>query len=239
MESSFCIKAVEEAFSKNDKQEIFNTDQGTQFTSEAFTVMLKQHGIGISMDGKGRRRDKVFVGRVWKSIKYEEVYHHAYEAVQEARNSIGKYLDFYNSSRPHSSLDGFTPDQIYFNRLRNRWQPEQNQGCRCAATYRMSYSRHGESVGPMGKEMPGTGTSRSQRSSASTSSNRLFLGGLLSSSVSNSRIVASPTQPLFHRDSEPVNIPRQWSTRPMVWTIRQGTKGISRIEAGEVPSVGS
>jgi putative transposase len=117
MESSFCVEALEEALSKNEKPEIFNTDQGSQFTSEAFTGRLKKEGISISMDGKGRWRDNVFVERVWKSIKYEEVYLHAYESVQQARESIGRYLEFYNSVRPHSSLDGFTPDQVYFNRL--------------------------------------------------------------------------------------------------------------------------
>jgi putative transposase len=117
LETNFCIEALEEALSSNEKPEIFNTDQGSQFTSDDFTGLLKKHGIKISMDGKGRWRDNVFVERVWKSIKYEEVYLHAYETVQEARISIGKYLEFYNSTRPHSSLDGFTPDQVYFNRL--------------------------------------------------------------------------------------------------------------------------
>ena len=86
MDASFCIEALEEALSKNEKPEIFNTDQGSQFTSEAFTGRLKEEGIRISMDGKGRWRDNVFVERVWKSIKYEEVYLHAYETVQRSQN---------------------------------------------------------------------------------------------------------------------------------------------------------
>jgi putative transposase len=117
METSFCIEALEDALSKNEKPEIFNTDQGSQFTSDAFVGRLKGNGISISMDGKGRWRDNVFVERIWKSIKYEEVYLHAYASVYEARISIGRYLEFYNSIRPHSSLKALTPDQVYFNRL--------------------------------------------------------------------------------------------------------------------------
>jgi putative transposase len=117
METSFCLEALEEALSMNENPEIFNTDQGSQFTSEAFTGRLKQEGIAISMDGKGRWRDNVFVERVWRSIKYEEVYLHAYQSVSEARQSIGRYIEFYNTVRPHSSLKARTPDQVYFNRL--------------------------------------------------------------------------------------------------------------------------
>jgi len=100
MEASFCIETPEEALSRNEKPEMFNTDQGSQFTSEAFTRRLKGNRIAISMDGKGRWRDNVFVERIWKSIKYEEVYLYAYASVNEARTSIGRYLEFYNSIRP-------------------------------------------------------------------------------------------------------------------------------------------
>jgi putative transposase len=117
MEASFCIEVLDEALSKNKKPEIFNTDQGSQFTSEAFTRRLKESGINISMDGKGRWRDNVFIERIWRSIKYEEVYLHAYQSVSEARQSIGRYIEFYNTARPHSSLKALTPDQVYFNRL--------------------------------------------------------------------------------------------------------------------------
>lgn len=115
LETAFCIEAVEEALSRYGKPEIFNTDQGSQFTSTDFTDMLKGAEIKISMDGKGAWRDNVFVERLWRSIKYEEVYLHAYRSVAEARNGIGRYLAFYNSRRPHSSLDRKTPDQVYFN----------------------------------------------------------------------------------------------------------------------------
>ena len=99
---------------RHGKPEIFNTDQGSQFTGAAFTSALASNGIAISMDGKGAWRDNVFVERLWRSIKYEEVYLRAYESVGQARDSIGRYLDFYNGRRPHSSLDDMTPDQAYF-----------------------------------------------------------------------------------------------------------------------------
>ncbi|WP_193385385.1 IS3 family transposase [Rhizobium sp. CF122] len=117
METAFCIEAVEEALCRYGRPEIFNTDQGSQFTSIDFTSVLKKAGIEISMDGKGAWRDNVFVERLWRSIKYEEVYLHAYKTVSEARAGIGRYLTFYNTRRPHSSLDRQTPDQAYFNAL--------------------------------------------------------------------------------------------------------------------------
>ena len=113
MEASFCVEALQEALARHGKPEIFNTDQGSQFTGEAFTGVLLENGIAISMDGKGAWRDNVFVERLWRSVKYEEVYLRAYNSVGEARASIGRYLDFYNRRRPHSSLDGTTPDQAY------------------------------------------------------------------------------------------------------------------------------
>jgi putative transposase len=114
MEASFCVETLEEALAKHGGPEIFNTDQGSQFTGAAFTDVLINNGIKISMDGKGAWRDNVFVERLWRSVKYEEVYLHAYDSVSDARASIGCYLDLYNRRRPHSSLDGMTPDQAYF-----------------------------------------------------------------------------------------------------------------------------
>jgi putative transposase len=114
MEADFCVAALEEALAKHGKPDIFNTDQGSQFTGSAFTSVLKAHDIKISMDGKGAWRDNVFVERLWRSVKYEEVYLRAYDSVSDARASLGRYLDLYNRRRPHSSLDGQTPDQAYF-----------------------------------------------------------------------------------------------------------------------------
>ncbi len=103
MEAAFCVETLEDALARHGRPEIFNTDQGSQFTGSAFTGLLASKGIAISMDGKGAWRDNVFVERLWRSVKYEEVYLRAYETVGEARNSIGRYLDFYNRRRPHSS----------------------------------------------------------------------------------------------------------------------------------------
>jgi len=117
MEAAFCVETLEDALARHGKPEIFNTDQGTQFTGAAFTSVLIKNGIAISMDGKGAWRDNVFVERLWRSVKYEEVYLRAYDSVTEARRSIGLYLDFYNARRPHSGLDGATPDHAYFTPL--------------------------------------------------------------------------------------------------------------------------
>ena len=114
MEAAFCVETLQDALVKHGKPEIFNTDQGSQFTGAAFTGVLVDHGIAISMDGKEAWRDNVFVERLWRSVKYEEVYLRAYDSVGDARASIGRYLNFYNARRPHSSLDGTTPDQAYF-----------------------------------------------------------------------------------------------------------------------------
>ena len=117
MEAAFCVAALEDALARHGKPNIFNTDQGSQFTGAAFTGVLANNDIAISMDGKGAWRDNVFVERLWRSVKYEEVYLRAYDSVGEARASIGRYLDFFNCRRPHSSLDGTTPDQAYFTPL--------------------------------------------------------------------------------------------------------------------------
>lgn len=114
MEADFCVAALEDAIARYGSPDIFNTDQGSQFTCPAFTGVLAKHNVRISMDGKGAWRDNVFVERLWRSVKYEEVYLHAYDNVSAARDGIGRYLDLYNRRRPHSSLDGQTPDAAYF-----------------------------------------------------------------------------------------------------------------------------
>lgn len=118
--TDFCREALQEALASYGTPKIFNTDQGGQFTSFEFTGLLHGHGIQISMVGKGCWRDNVFVERLWKSIKYEEVYLHAYETVRAAHQGLARYLMFYNQARPHRALDGRTPDGVYFDNLPTR-----------------------------------------------------------------------------------------------------------------------
>jgi putative transposase len=113
MESSFCVEALEDALSRYPAPQIFNTDQGAQFTAESFTGVLRRRGIQISMDGKGRCLDNVFVERLWRSLKYEDVYLYAYESLAAARAGIRRYFTFYNESRPHQTLGYQTPAAFY------------------------------------------------------------------------------------------------------------------------------
>lgn len=115
LETEPCVEAFREALARHGTPEIMNTDQGSQFTAVAFLKTLQDAQIAISMDGKGAWRDNVVVERLWRTIKYEEVYLRAYRSVSEARSGLGRYLAFYNRGRPHSSLGGQTPDQVYFN----------------------------------------------------------------------------------------------------------------------------
>ena len=116
MDTYFCLEALEEALQKYGKPDIFNTDQGSQFTSELFTDRLKQAGIQISMDGKGRWIDNVFVERLWRSLKYEEVYLKAYESIRQAELEIDNYFVFYNEQRKHQGLNDLIPDQVYYSK---------------------------------------------------------------------------------------------------------------------------
>jgi putative transposase len=113
MDTEFCIEALEEALAKYGTPEIFNSDQGSQFTSPRFTGVLKEAGVKISMDGKGRWMDNVFIERLWRSLKYECVYLLEFENAAEARNEIGAWIKFYGAQRPHSALAGLTPDEAY------------------------------------------------------------------------------------------------------------------------------
>ncbi|MGC2810761.1 MAG: IS3 family transposase [Bradyrhizobium sp.] len=117
MDVDFCLEAVEEALARYGRPAIFNTDQGSQFTSAAFTGLLLENAIAVSMDGRGAWRDNVFVERLWRSVKYEEVYLRAYDSVGEARASLSRYFTFYNTKRPHSSLDARTPECFYYDHL--------------------------------------------------------------------------------------------------------------------------
>ncbi len=116
LDAGFCVEAAEEAIVRYGAPDVFNTDQGAQFTSEAFTGALKAHGVRISMDGKGRWLDNVYVERLWRSLKQEEVYRRAYDTVAEARKGIADYLRYFNEERPHQGLDNRTPDDVYYRR---------------------------------------------------------------------------------------------------------------------------
>jgi putative transposase len=117
MSADFCVEALKEALARFGAPEIFNTDQGSQFTSEDWTAPLKAAGVAISMDGKGRWIDNVFIERLWRSVKYEEVYLHAYRSGSDARQSLSRYFGFYNTRRVHESLSYATPDEVYFGAL--------------------------------------------------------------------------------------------------------------------------
>jgi len=120
LDAAFCIEALEEALQRYAPPEIFNTDQGAQCTSEGFTGLLADHGVAISMDGRGRWLDNVFIERLWRSVKHEEVYLKAYENLTEARRELGAYFDFYNRRRRHQGLADRTPDEVYWSTLRGQ-----------------------------------------------------------------------------------------------------------------------
>jgi len=117
LDTSFCTEALKEAIARYGCPDIFNTDQGSQFTSDEFTGVLSEAGIRISMDGRGRWTDNIFIERLWRSVKYEEVYLKAYESLTEARRGLGEYFEFYNQKRRHQSLDYRTPDEVYWDTL--------------------------------------------------------------------------------------------------------------------------
>ena len=117
LDVSFCIEAIEEAILKYGRPNIFNTDQGSQFTSDDFTDILKNNNIHISMDGKGRWRDNIFIERLWKTVKYEEVYIKAYESISHAKKELKKFFERYNTWRPHQGLAERTPDEVYYGTL--------------------------------------------------------------------------------------------------------------------------
>jgi len=120
MDHEFCVSALERALRCHGSPDIFNTDQGSQYTSHEFTKVLKDKGIKISMDGKGRAMDNIFIERQWRSVKYEEIYVNEFQSVEQLRKSLKKYFDFYNHERPHQSFDAQTPAEIYYgkNQLR-------------------------------------------------------------------------------------------------------------------------
>ena len=114
LDTDFCVSALEDAINRFGVSEIFNTDQGAQFTSNAFTDLLKQHDIKISMDGKGRVQDNIFVERLWWTVKHHYLYLHAFDNGIQLRNGLTEWFKFYNHERPHQALDNLTPDEVYY-----------------------------------------------------------------------------------------------------------------------------
>ena len=114
LESEFCIEALEEALRRYGRPEIFNTDQGSQFTSRGFVGVLESHGIQVSMDGRGRVQDNIFIERLWWTLKYHYIYLHAFDSGSELRQGLRQWVDFYNQERPHQALDNLTPDEVYY-----------------------------------------------------------------------------------------------------------------------------
>ena len=114
LSTDFCVEALEAALMRYGTPEIFNTDQGSQFTAEDFTDVLLSKGVRVSMDGKGRWIDNVFIERLWRSVKYDDIYLHAYATMRELKAGLARYFDFYNTLRPHQSLEDRTPDEVYF-----------------------------------------------------------------------------------------------------------------------------
>lgn len=119
MESGFCVEALQEAIERYGKPEIFNTDQGSQFTSQAFTGLLQEHGIRISMDGRGRFHDNIFIERLWWTVKYQYLYLRTFDSGTELREGLRKWFGFYNGERPHQSLNDLTPDEVYYENLKS------------------------------------------------------------------------------------------------------------------------
>jgi putative transposase len=138
MSSEFCVQALNEALQRFGQPEIFNTDQGSQFTDCEFTAPLIERGIGVSMDGKGRWIDNVFVERLWRSVKYELVYLHAHESIRELKAALAEYFEFFNATRPHQSLGYRTPDEVYFERGADHTGPQSARDARHSASDRIS-----------------------------------------------------------------------------------------------------
>jgi putative transposase len=115
LDTEFCVEAVEEALARYGGPEIFNTDQGAQFTSSDFTELLKSHKVQISMDGRGRVQDNIFIERLWWTLKYQYLYLWSFNDGTELRQGLGQWFEFYNTERSHQALDNLTPDEVYFN----------------------------------------------------------------------------------------------------------------------------